>query len=131
MGYQTNLKKKVDWLKEQLSKTSTWTPVTLCVFVLVCYGIYLLQSFRSALVFASMYARYIGVRQVVTSLYQFGKVGLIVYTFVESGILLSYLKGRMTHLRQFMGLQALVLISNLAIYFFISYLYEYTTLITW
>ena len=129
MGYQTNLKKKVNWLKEQFS-TSKWIPVTLCVFVLVCYGIYLLQSFRSALVFASMYARYIGVRQVATSLYQFGKVGLIAYTFIESGILLSYLKGRMTHLRQFMGLLALVIVLNLAIYIFISYLYEYTTLIT-
>ena len=111
--------------KEQLSKISKGMPITLCSLVIVCYGIYLLQSFRSALSFAFNYNQDINVVQVTASLYFFGKLGLSVHATIESGILLGYVMSKIIAPRQFMYLLVLVIISNLVIFFFVSNLYEY------
>lgn len=123
------MRRRVEYLKEQLSKAWRWLPFALCLFVSTSYGIYLLQSYRSALSFASIYNQYISEAQTAATLYFYGKLGLVAFTIVESGSLLWYFKSGAIAVRQFAFLVVLVIVSNLAIYASISYLYGYATTI--
>lgn len=97
----------------------------LCAFVTACYGIYLLQLFQSSLNLAHEYGKYFNLIQILNSLYFFGKIGITIFAAIELFILLTYLKSGNLKLKKFIYLLILVTTSNLLIYTFISYLYNY------
>lgn len=115
---------------KQFLKASEWMTVVLCLLVIVCYGIYLLQVYTSAINYALRYSQYINQTHTLASLYLFGKLGLIAFTMIESGILLGYKKSRVVKLKEFFYLMALILISNLSAYALISYLVNMLTPLT-
>jgi len=112
---------------EQTLKISNWVKVTLILFVVFCYGIYLIQIFRSALSYSLQYSEYITQVQALSSLFLFGKFGLIAFTIVESVILFSYQRSGLFRFKGFLYLLTSVVLGNLGIYFILSILYNYAT----
>ena len=109
----------------QHPKANEFMTVVLCLFVIVCYGTYLLLELSSVVGFAFKFNRTINEIQVLESLYLFGKLGLITHAIVESGILLIYVRSETIRLNQLIYLLTLVIISNLLIYAIVTHLYEY------
>ncbi len=113
---------------EKRSRAGEWITVTLCLFVAVCYGLYLLQGLMAGISYALKYNQY--ANQAFSSLYLFGKLGLIVFSTVESGILLVYLRSGMIDLQEFLYFVAFIIASSFLAYVLISYLYGYVNTIT-
>ena len=120
-GFRSRIKAE---LFRESSKFSKWLTVTLCLFAIIGYGIYLFQLFRSSLSFASKYSQYMNLIQILELLYLFGKLGLVAFAMVESIILVRYVKSGSMGFKQSIYFLILVIISNLLIYFFMSYLYR-------
>jgi len=113
----------------KFEKAREWIAVALLLFVIICYGIYLLQSYSLGLNYAIKYSQYINQVQAIQSLYLFGKLGLIAFTIVESGILLGYVRSGMFSPKEFLYLLTIVIVTNLLVYVIISIIYEYANAI--
>ena len=126
MNNRTELKEReVEEPPKNHSKASEYIAVALCLFVILCYGVYLLQVFFLGLNYALEYSQYINQVQAISSLYLFGKLGLLVFAAVQSLILLGFVRSRKIEPKHFFYLLALIIVSNLLLYAFISYLYGY------
>ena len=110
---------------ENSSRISTWTSVGLCLFVVVCYGIYLSELLGSSLRLASKYSQFVELGHTLESLFVFGKIGITAFAIVELVVLFRYVRSStISHKRVVFYFMALI-ISNLLAYIFVSYLYGY------
>lgn len=115
---------------EKSLRISEWASVILCLFAVVCYGIYLSQLLGSSLGFAAKYGQYMNLDQTLESLYLFGRIGVVSFAIVESAVLFLYVRSGAIDIKRFIiYLLAFVAVSNLLAYVFISYLYSYATTI--
>ena len=104
--------------------TSGLIPISLCLFAVVCYGVYLIMNLESGLIFVSEYSSYISQLETLDSLYLFGKMGIGVYAIVEGIILIGYLKSGVLSSQEFLLFIIVVIITDLIGYVIVSYLYE-------
>ena len=121
---KTEKNKVIDSIDKSV-KTHELMTAALCLFVAGCYGIYVIQSFWTALSFSGKYGQYINQLNAFASLYLFGKFGLIVDTAIEVVILFKYKKSRMINRQEFLYFLMFVVLSNLLAYAIVSYIYEF------